>query len=190
MEILFAHGAGASSQSEWMTRWQERLSCIAPTHRFDYPYMKAKKRLPNRLPQLIEAHEEALRRLPQKGEVVLAGKSMGSRVGCHLSLQVQVSALVCFGFPLVSISGKSRAQVLKQLGTPVLFVTGSRDKLCPLKELERVREEMSAPSQIYVVEGGNHSLLVGKRALKTAGETQKTVDDRIQASVREFLSAS
>ena len=34
------------------------------------------------------------------GPVVLIGKSMGSRIGCHLALEEDVAALVCLGYPL------------------------------------------------------------------------------------------
>src|SRR4051812_15866693 len=100
MPILFAHGAGASSSSGWMIAWKERLSSIAPTVSFDYPYVRDGRRAPDPLPKLVAAHREALKKLSSEhtGPMVLAGKSMGSRVGCHLALEEpQVSALVCFG---------------------------------------------------------------------------------------------
>src|SRR5256885_6964080 len=40
--------------------------------------------------------------------------------------------------------------------SPILFVQGSRDALCPLPDLERVRAAMTAPSALHVVQGGNH----------------------------------
>ena len=61
--------------------------------------------------------------------------------------------------------GQLRDEVLVALRTPVLFVQGSRDALCPLAELEAVRARMSARTALHVVEGGNHSLEVGVRAL-------------------------
>ena len=58
----------------------------------------------DRLPKLIEAHREALAEARIEGEpVFLVGKSMGSRVGCHLSLEEDVDGLICFGYPLQSI---------------------------------------------------------------------------------------
>src|SRR5690606_36186237 len=121
----------------------------------------AGRKRPDPLPKLIAAHAEALEQATRRrraGPVVLVGKSMGGRVGCHLALERPVAALVCLGYPLRSPTGKLRDEVLLALRTPVLFVQGSRDPLCPLDGLERVRRRMKAPSTLHVVEGGDHSL--------------------------------
>jgi predicted alpha/beta-hydrolase family hydrolase len=91
--ILFAHGAGAPSSSNWMRQWAGRLSTLGDVVCFDYPYMKAGRKAPDKLPALVAAHATALdeARGTVGGEarpVVLAGKSMGSRVGCHLANQL------------------------------------------------------------------------------------------------------
>ncbi len=187
--ILLAPGAGAASTSPWMTAWAERLGTLGDVVPFDYPYMRAGRRSPDRLPVLVAAHREALAaaRAGRRGPVVLAGKSMGARVGCHLALEEQVDALVCLGYPLRSPRGDLRDEVLLALRTPVLFVQGSRDALCPLDALERVRARMTAPSSLHVVEGGNHSLELGVRALAARGEAQGDVDARTLAAIAEFL---
>jgi hypothetical protein len=46
---------------------------------------------------------------------------------------------------------------------------------------------MRAPSALHVVEGGNHSLAVGVRALREAGEGQADVDARALAAIAGFL---
>jgi predicted alpha/beta-hydrolase family hydrolase len=150
-----------------MERWARRLGAIGEVVRFDYPYVKAGRRAPDRLPVLVDAHRAALAaaRAGREGPVVLAGKSMGGRVGCHLALEEEVAALVCLGYPLRAPGGALRDEVLLALRTPVIFVQGSRDPLCPLELLEQVRPRMRAPTALHVVEGGNHSLEVGARAL-------------------------
>jgi len=187
--VLFAPGAGAPSSSPWMSAWAERLGTIGDVVRLDYPYALAGRRSPDRLPVLVEAHRAALAaaRARRSGPVVLAGKSMGSRVGCHVALEERVDALVCLGYPLRGVRGELRSEVLLALRTPILFVEGSRDALCPLDALEEVRRRMRAPSALHVVEGGNHSLEVGVRALRAAGETQADVDARALAAIAAFL---
>jgi hypothetical protein len=83
-----------------------------------------------------------------------------------------------------------RDEVLVALRTPVLFVEGTRDPFCPLDLLERVRGRMSAPTALHVVEGGNHSLEVGVRALAASGETQDDVDARAVAAIAAFLGGA
>lgn len=189
--ILFAHGAGVPSSSPWMRGWAERMSELGRVVSFDYPYMRAGRRSPDRFPKLLEAHREALAeaRADHEGPVVLAGKSMGSRIGCHLAVEEKVSGVICFGYPLVS-PGRAvapRDQVLRQLQTPILFLQGSRDRLCPLDLLEPIRKEMDALSFLHVVEGGDHSLTLSKKAMKEQDITQPDADDRVYVAIRDFL---
>jgi predicted alpha/beta-hydrolase family hydrolase len=174
-----------------MRAWAERLRTLGQVHPFDYPYMREGRKRPDPQKRLIEAHREALQavRAESDGPVVLAGKSMGSRIGCHLALEEPVDALVCLGYPLVSPgkSGKVRDQVLLELRVPILFVQGTRDRLCPLEQIEEVRGRMRAPSAVHVVETGDHSLQVTKRYQREHGETQQDVDGRILAAVEQFL---
>jgi len=192
--ILFAHGAGAPSASAWMRAWSRRLGALGVVESFDYPYMQAGRKSPDRHPALVAAHGAALDQARARhGErpVVLAGKSMGSRIGCHLAVERPgIAALVCFGYPLRSGStGALRDQVLLALRTPILFLQGGRDPLCPLEDLAAVRPRMTAPSALHVVEGGNHSLEVGKRDLAASGRTQDGEDQAVLAAVRAFLEA-
>lgn len=190
--IVFAPGAGAPSSSAWMQAWKGRLESFGVVVPLDYPYMLEKRRLPDRLPTLVAAHREVVKeaRKSHPGKLVLAGKSMGSRVGCHVSLEEPVDGLVCFGYPLRG-AGKTRAlrdEVLLALLTPILFVSGTRDPLCPLPELEGVMAKMTATATLFVVPGGDHSLQVTKGELRARGETQDSVDRAIQARVAAFVS--
>ena len=47
---------------------------------------------------------------------------------------------------------------------------------------------MTGPAFLHVVEGGDHSLLVSKRHLIAAGETQKEVDQRILETIAKFVT--
>ena len=198
--ILFAPGAGAPSSHPWMQNWKRRLSEIGDVETFDYDYMRAGRKRPDPLPQLIAAHQAALKKFVNRESGVenreetrprlfLTGKSMGGRMGCHVSLEEKVNGLVCLGYPLCAMGDRTklRDEVLRALATPVLFVQGTRDALCPLDLLERVRAEMKAPNFLYVVEGGDHSLRVPKRQLQATGETQENVDQRIFQAIADFI---
>ena len=191
--FLFAPGAGAPSTHPWMQRWKERLATIGDVETFDYSYMQQGQRRPDRLPQLIATHRQALADARQggTGPVFLIGKSMGGRIGCHVALEEPVAGLICFGYPLCGGGDPSRLRdkVLRQLQTPILFVQGTRDPLCPLELLETVRLEMKCPNFLHLVEGGDHSLLVLKRQLKAEGGTQEEVDQRILAAIATFVGA-
>jgi predicted alpha/beta-hydrolase family hydrolase len=175
-----------------MQRWKKHLQKIGDVEVFDYPYMSENRKRPDPLPQLIAAHRQALTEARQKhsrARTVLIGKSMGGRVGCHVVLEEKVDGLICLGYPLCAMGDptKLRDEVLRALTTPILFVQGTRDPLCPLDFLERVRSQMKAPNFLYVVQGGNHSLLVPKRQLQAANKTQDDVDQTVSEAIAEFV---
>ncbi len=190
--ILFAPGAGAPSSHPWMQNWKDRLDEIGDVETFDYDYMREGRKRPDPLPRLIAAHREALSKARERHRsrsTILIGKSMGGRIGCHVSLEEKVDGLVCLGYPLCAMGDRTklRDEVLRALTAPILFVQGTRDSLCPLDLLERVRTEMKAPNFLHVVEGGDHSLLISKRVLRATGETQENVDQRILEAIDGFL---
>ncbi len=114
---------------------------------------------------------------------------MGGRIGCHVALEEPVAGLVCLGYPLKSaFTGALRDQVLLALGTPILFVQGTRDPLCPLDLLAEIRARMTAPSTLQIVDGGDHSLAVSAAARKARGETQADSDARVLEAIRAFTA--
>jgi predicted alpha/beta-hydrolase family hydrolase len=175
-----------------MRTFARLLGTLGSVHPFDYPYALEGRRRPDAAPKLIEAHRAALAALRAKhdGPIVLAGKSMGGRIGCHVALIEPVAAILCFGYPLCGAGDRSklRDQVLLDSTAPVLFAQGTRDALCPLDLLEDVRRRMRATSTLHVVERGDHSLMVAKAALRALGSSQDEVDDGVLTAIARFLS--
>ena len=190
--FLFAPGAGAPSTHPWMQKWKGYLESISEVALFDYDYMREGRKRPDPPPQLIAAHRSALAGAREKssGPIFLIGKSMGGRIGCHVALQEEVAGLICLGYPLCGGSDRTklRDKVLRELQTPILFIQGTRDPLCPLDLLEEVRSQMKAPNSLHPVEEGDHSLRLTKRGLQAASETQDDVDQRILAAINKFVN--
>jgi uncharacterized protein len=190
--ILFAPGAGAPSSHPWMQNWKRRLSEIGEVETLDYDYMCAGRKRPDPLPQLIAAHRKALeaaREKHQPDSTFLIGKSMGGRIGCHVSLEEKVNGLICLGYPLCAMGDRTkiRDEVLRALTTPIVFVQGTRDSLCPLDLLERVRTEMKTGNFLHMVDGGDHSLHLPKRQLQGTSKTQEDIDHEILKAIAGFV---
>ena len=189
--FLFTPGAGASSSHPWMQRWKERLAALGEVELFDYPYMREGRRRPDPLPQLVAAHREALAKARRESAepLFLIGKSMGGRIGCHVALEESVAGVICFGYPLCGGGdpAKLRDKVLRALRTPILFLQGTRDPLCPLDLLKPIIGEMETQTVLQVVEGGDHSLQVLKRDLQKMGATQEEIDQRVLAAIDQFV---
>jgi predicted alpha/beta-hydrolase family hydrolase len=198
--IVFAHGAGMPSSSPWMQAWAARLEAATSAcavHTFDYSYVTAGRPAP-KAETLVAQHAEQVRTAAAAQRtgtpVILAGKSMGSRVGLHAAAahaaELNVVGAVCFGYPLIGASGAVRDAVLADVPVPVLFVQGTKDSMCPLDRLQGLVDglPMRAGTRIVAVDGGDHSLLVGKKALTAAGKTQEDVDARIADEVTSFAA--
>src|SRR6266481_337601 len=190
--FLFAPGAGAPSTHPWMQKWKYYLESVGEVALFDYDYMREGRKRPDPSPQLIAAHRSALAEAREKssGPIFLIGKSMGGRIGCHVALEEEVVGLICLGYPLCGGGDRTklRDKVLRDLTAPILFIQGTRDSLCPLDLLEAVRAQMTAPNNLQVVDGGDHSLLLRKTDLKRLGRTQNEIDDDICTNIAAFAA--
>lgn len=179
--ILLAHGAGLGQEHPWMTSMRWALVDVGHTvMTFDYLYMEQGRRAPDRMNKLLDVHEAAADVLREmEGSIVLAGKSMGGRVGSHLVSDGRCDALglVYLGYPLVAM-GKSEPRDTSHLvaiDAPQLFITGTRDRMGPGDLIAEVAA--SVPNgTVEFIGTGDHSLVPLKR-------TGRTVDDSIAQSV-------
>ncbi len=132
--LLFAHGAGAPMDSDFMTAMSAALVVHGiAVARFEFPYMARRragggKRPPDRQPVLLAAFAETLQRMP--GRCFIGGKSMGGRMASLLAAEgANVSGVVCFGYPFHP-PGKpatTRTAHLPGLPVPMLVCQGVRD---------------------------------------------------------------
>lgn len=188
--VVLAHGAGAGQDHSFLVAVRRGLAAAGyPTLSFDYPYMEAGRRAPDRLPRLLQCHRAATDRLGEYVDrVVLAGKSMGGRVGSHLAGDdgYPAAALVYLGYPLVPV-GKTEARPtghLHRIPGPQLFVSGTRDRLAPLPLLESVVGDLRGAT-LVPVDGADHSY----RVPKSTGLSVEAVTGRVIGIVTDWLEA-
>ncbi|XP_010545216.1 PREDICTED: KAT8 regulatory NSL complex subunit 3 [Tarenaya hassleriana] len=195
--VVFAHGAGAPSSSDWMIKWKHMLKKALQAVEvitFDYPYLSGgKKRAPPKAEKLVDFHLDVVKETAAKfpgHPLILAGKSMGSRVSCMVAVneEITVSAVICLGYPLKGMKGAVRDEILLQLKVPVMFVQGSKDSLCPLDKLETVRKKMKPMTELHVIDGGDHSFKIGKKHLEANGFTQEESEDLALQAIASVAS--
>jgi predicted alpha/beta-hydrolase family hydrolase len=174
--FLFAHGAGAPMDSDFMTCIAEGLAARGiRVVRFEFPYMAArrsgkKKGGPDRAPVLLETFEAmaAAERAHGKprARLFLGGKSMGGRMASMICDEVKADGLVCLGYPFWP-PGKNRDDTriahLRTLGTRALIVQGTRDPFGGRGEVERLRIK----PQLHLLEDGDHDF----KPRKSSGRT-------------------
>lgn len=154
---------------------------------FNYPYMEAGRKAPNPARILMECHRAALNVLRSRVvRVVLAGKSMGGRMGSHVAAGgEEVAGLVFYGYPLVGIGKTEPRDVshLAEVGAPILFVQGTRDRLAPLDLVTPVVES-TPEATIHIIEDGDHSF----RVLKRTGRQPLEVLDEVVSVTASWIS--
>lgn len=163
--LVLAHGAGAGMRHAFMNQLAAALAGRGvATLRYQFPYMEAGRRGPDR-PALLEATvraavAEAARRAPDLA-LFAGGKSMGGRMTSRAQAEAAlpgVRGLVLVGFPLhpPGEPGTTRAEHLARVSLPMLFLQGTRDDLAGLDLLAPIVLAMPH-AFLEVVDGADHS---------------------------------
>ena len=155
--FIFAHGAGGPMRTPWMTKVAKGLAERGiRVVRFEFPYMAAKKKAPDREPVLLDSWRDAIR---EQGDrvIFIGGKSMGGRMASMVADEMSVRGLVCLGYPFhpPGQSDKLRTKHLETLKTPTLIVQGARDPFGSGDDVKRY--ELSRSIRVELIEDGDHS---------------------------------
>jgi len=168
--MTFAHGAGAGMDHPFMVDMANTLaeSGIA-TLRFNFPFKENKKGRPDSpdvAQKTIDAAVQKASELFPELPVFLSGKSFGGRMSSqYLSTHPsqEIKGIVFFGFPLHP-SGKpstERAEHLKQVKVPMLFLQGTRDELGTFELVKQVTAPLKHATVVEIL-GANHAFKAGK----------------------------
>lgn len=198
---VLAHGAGAGMEHPFLAEVADILANRGVgTLRYQFPYMEAGKRRPDRAPvatAAVRAAVEVARVEAQAFEpagdkelpIFAGGKSFGGRMTSTAAAQdplPDVDGLVFLGFPLhpAGRPGTDRADHLHDVTAPMLFVQGTRDALADLELLRPVVDRLGEMAALHVVEGGDHSFKVLKRSGRTREDVMAEIGDAVAGWMR------
>jgi predicted alpha/beta-hydrolase family hydrolase len=200
ISLILAHGAGANQASAFMVRFASALAARGiDTITFNFLYTEMRKRVPDRNDKLeacwrkmIEAHNEGIfGKQLARNTLAIGGKSMGGRIASQVaaSPSIDVAGLVLLGYPLhpPGQPDKLRTRHLPAIRAPMLIVQGSRDTFGTPQELRQVLERLTAPTDLYVIEGGDHSFKVAKKAVPSQEQVYESVLDEIARWLRAHM---
>ena len=166
--VLLAHGAGAGQDHPAITSLAEGLVGQGfPVLTFNYPYMEAGRRFPDRQEVLLRCHRAAATWLEQQSyrRLVLAGRSMGGRMASYLAAEGQpCDGLVLYAYPLhpAGKPDRIRADHLLKVTVPMLFFVGERDRLA-LPHLVEQHLATLERGELKIIPHADHSFNVPKR---------------------------
>jgi predicted alpha/beta-hydrolase family hydrolase len=183
--LVLGHGAGAGQTSPFMVRVAKGLADRGiGTATFDFPYMTAKRRMPDKPPVLEDAWRQAIDEaagafagLP----LFIGGKSMGGRIATQVAAAgaAQIRGVVLLGYPHhpPGRPQQRRDAHLPSVTVPMLFVQGSRDTFGTAADIAELLPSL-ARATLHAVVGGDHSL-------KTSGK--KDTLEPIMDTVAEWI---
>ena len=196
--LVLAHGAGAGQSHPWLrARAADLASRGIRVVTFDFPYMTAGRKAPDRPPLLLAAWRAVVdHTAATHGEGVLAigGKSMGGRMATMLVAEADAPArirgCVALGYPLHPPGRPDQLRVahLSQIRVPLLVVQGEKDPFGGPADITREFEAAGAHPRVVAIPHGGHGFEVrvrdGKQADVYAGVTDDVAEwlDTLQPS--------
>jgi predicted alpha/beta-hydrolase family hydrolase len=161
--FVFAHGAGAGQNSDFMQLIVEALAKQnVNVIRFNFIYMQlahelGKRRPPDRADKLLAHFNSVLSEIDSLYPVFIGGKSMGGRMASMLLEESDALGCICMGYPFhpPSKPEKLRTEHLLSINKPILILQGERDTFGKRDEIETYK--LSERVQVNYLPDGDHS---------------------------------
>ncbi|HEY4657149.1 MAG TPA: alpha/beta family hydrolase [Candidatus Bathyarchaeia archaeon] len=179
--LVFAHGAGGPMYSPFLTYFHTELAKHGfLTVKFNFPYMEARKKTPDKKDVLEAAYRKIVEEVKSSqykpDRIFIGGKSMGGRIASQVVAGgVDVNGLFFLGYPLHPPGrlDRLRDEHLYKITRPMLFVSGTRDSFGTRELLEKVLSRLGSKASVHWVEEGDHSFNTpeGKSAVPKTYET-------------------
>jgi uncharacterized protein len=187
--LVLGHGAGSTLVHPLMQALSDALNEVGvQTFRFNYPYSETGRGMDAEAVRLatvraaVAAASERAEGLP----VFAGGHSMSGRMMslAHSRAPLPgIRGIVFFAFPLhPGPPDRARAAHLAELTLPLLFASGTRDKLADAELLAQVVKQLPA-ARLHWVESADH----GFKTLKRRASTEPVMQELARVS-RDWIS--
>lgn len=183
--FVYAPGAGARLNDGFGVHAARRLSEAGiATVRFQFPYMEAGKRRPDRNDVLEATWTAVLAQVRGDGvRVVAGGRSMGGRIASQVAAkEAEIDALALFAYPLHPPWNRSQRRDMHfpDIECPTLFCSGTRDEFATPEELSIATAAVDG-AVIKLLDGADHGFNMLKRSGRTREQVwEEAVDEMIR----------
>ena len=183
---VLAHGAGAGMDHAFMAAAAQGLAerGIA-TLRYQFPYMERGSKRTDSPAVAHAAVRAAVSRASQEFgglRLFAGGKSFGGRMTSQAQAAAPlpgVQGLVFLGFPLHPDGAPSstRAEHLREVHIPMLFLQGTRDKLADIDRMRALSAELGERATLTELAEADHSFHVLVRSGRSDAEVMAEILD-------------
>ena len=188
--LSLAHGAGAGMTHRHMAATADGLEARGvATLRYQFPYMEKGGKRPDP-PAIAHAAVRAAAAEAQARAAGLplfaGGRSFGSRMTSQAQARAPldgVRGLVFFAFPLhpAGEPGTDRADHLRDVTVPMLFLQGTNDTLAGLDLLQPAVSSLGARATLVLADDADHSFHVPARTGRKDADVLAELLDRAVA---------
>jgi hypothetical protein len=197
--FVLAHGAGAGMEHPSMTAVATELAArrIA-TLRFQFPYMEQRTRRPDPPPvchATVRAAVAEAARLAPRLALIAGGRSFGGRMTSQaqaIEPLAGVKGLAFLGFPLHPAGKPSaeRAEHLREVKIPMLFLQGTRDELAKLELLQPLIDQLGARATLKLLEDADHSFHAPARSGRRDADVRAEMLDVLATWIEQSIHPS
>lgn len=192
-QFIFAHGAGAGSDSEFM---QQMANLLAEqginVGLFDFEYMQIakqtnKRRPPERAPKLLAYFAQVIEQTEPTLPLFIGGKSMGGRMASMLVCETnkKIKGVLAFGYPFhpPGKPEKLRIEHFGQISCPFLVLQGERDTFGSREELNVLTLD-KRPEFVWLTDG-DHSLKPRKKSGTTLEQNLQVAAEHASKFIKQ-----
>ena len=175
--LVLGHGASTNMRHATLQTIAERLGDVSiATFRYQFPYMERGGGGRESQAVALETVRSAVRAARGSAgdlPLLVGGHSYSGRMSSLAAAEAPlegVCGLVFFAFPLHPAGrlGTERAEHLGNVSVPMLFLSGTRDKLADLALLRPVCEKLGDQATLHLLDTADHGFKVLKRSRKSA----------------------
>ena len=191
---VFAHGAGAGMRHKAMESNAQGLAARGiATLRYQFLYMEKGSKRPDP-PRIAHAAVRSAvavaHSLAPDLPLFAGGRSFGGRMTSQAEAIARLPnilglAFLCFPLHPAGKPGIERADHLKEIDIPMLFVSGERDALAQTDLLKEVVESLGGRASLHLVSKADHSFKVAMKSGRTSLDAEAEALDALAGWILE-----
>ncbi len=186
--LLYAPGAGSNVHDPFGAHLCDALAARGVTAvRFQFPYMEARRRAPDRTPVLLATWRAMIGEFgAPRAKLCAGGRSMGGRIASMAVADgARIDALALFAYPLhpPGRPEQRRTEHLPAIRCRTLFVSGANDAFASPAEIADAAA-LAPRARVHLIDSADHGFAAPKASGRTRGDVYAEATDALVRFLR------